>query len=92
MPYIFGNVGAENFLHFKEIIDNSKFNFYEIKYLYYFKSNRWDIMTKNGLTIKMPFDLTETKLNLIYKIIKKNNFNDTKIIDFRQNNLMVVNE
>ena len=68
------------------------FQINKIKSLYYFKSNRWDIITKDGLLLKMPINLTVKKVNLIFEIIKKNNFNNVKIIDFRQNNFMVINE
>ena len=92
LPYIFGDIDVNNFLSFKEIIDISNFEFNEIKNLYYFKSNRWDIVTKDGLLLKMPSNLTLKKMNFIFEIIKKDNFSDLKIIDFRQNNMMVINE
>ena len=37
LPFIFGNVDIENFLHFKNIIDYSKFHFENIQKLYYFR-------------------------------------------------------
>jgi cell division protein FtsQ len=92
LPYIFGNLNVNNFLNFKKIIDNSNFKFNEIMDLYYFKSNRWDVMTKDGLTLKMPSNLTVEKLNLIFKVIQNNDFNDNKILDFRQTNMMFTNE
>ena len=91
LPFIFGNVDVSNFLYFKEIIDNSNFRFNDIENLYYFKSNRWDVITKDGLTLKMPSNLTVEKLNLIYKIIQENGFDNDKIIDYRQNNMIVIN-
>ena len=91
LPYIFGNIDVNNFLYFKEVIDNSNFKFNDIKNLYYFKSNRWDVLTKDGLTLKMPPNLTVKKLNLLFKIIQKNDFSDEKIIDYRQSNMMVIN-
>ena len=92
LPYIFGDIDVENFLFFKKIIDISDFEFNKIKNLYYFKSNRWDIITKEGLLLKIPINLTVKKLNLIFEIIQKNNFSDVKIADFRQSNMMVINE
>ncbi len=92
LPYIFGNINVQNFLKFKKNIDNSNFKFNEIENLYYFKSNRWDVKTKGGLSLKFPLNLTVQKLNLIYKIIQKNNFKENKILDFRQSNMMVTNE
>ena len=50
------------------------------------------MVTNNGLTLKMPSNLTVEKLNLIFKIIQKSDFNDSKIIDYRQNNMIVINE
>ena len=91
LPYIFGNIDVNNFLKFKKIIDESNFEFNEIKSLYYFKSKRWDVVTKNGFTFKMPLNLTVDKLNLLNEIINKNEFNNSKIIDFRQNNVLVIN-
>ena len=52
MPFIFGNINVQNFLKFKKAIDNSNFKFNEIENLYYFKSNRWDVKTKEGLSLK----------------------------------------
>ena len=92
LPYIFGNINVNNFLNLKRIIDKSKLDFNEIKELYYFKSNRWDIVTKNGLTIKMPQKLDKKKLDYILNITQKDNFKNIKIIDFRQKNMMVINE
>lgn len=92
LPYIFGNIEVDDFLEFKKMIDISDFEFNKIKNLYYFKSNRWDLVFQNGLILKMPINLTIKKLNLIYKIIEKNNFKKVMIIDFRQNNMLVINE
>ena len=92
LPFIFGNVDLDNFFYFKKIIDNSNFKFDEIEKLYYFKSKRWDLLTKDGLTIKMPLNLTVEKLNLFYEIIKRKNLGDQKVLDFRQANMIVVNE
>ena len=92
MPFIFGNINVQNFLKFKKAIDNSNFKFNEIENLYYFKSNRWDVKTKEGLSLKLPSDLTVQKLNLIYEIIQKKNFSGNKTLDFRQSNMMVIDE
>ena len=92
MPFIFGNINVQNFLKFKKAIDNSNFKFNEIENLYYFKSNRWDVKTKGGLSLKLPSNLTVQKLNLIYEIIQKKNFGGNKILDFRQSNMMVIDE
>mgnify|MGYP001382230979 CR=1 FL=1 len=91
IPFIFGDVDLDSFFYLKKIIDSSNLKFNKIKNLYYFKSKRWDLVTKDGLIIKMPLNLTVEKLNLIYEIIKKKEFKDKKIIDLRQFNMIVIN-
>ena len=92
LPFVFGDVDLNNFLYLKEIIDISNFEYNSIKDLYYFKSNRWDILTKDGSILKMPKNLTVEKLNLIFKIIKNQKLNNAKTFDFRQKNMLVINE
>ena len=92
LPYIFGKIDVKNFLIFKDLIDNSKIKFDNIENFFYFNSNRWDIVNKQGLILKLPNNITIEKLNLIHKIIKDERFKNLKIIDFRQNDLMVINE
>ena len=92
LPFIFGDINIDNFIYFKRMIDSSKFEYKTIKNLYYFKSNRWDILTNQGLTLKMPSNLTVQELNKFFRIIQKNNFNDIKFFDFRQKNMMITNE
>jgi hypothetical protein len=40
----------------------------------------------------MPKNLTVEKLNLIFKIIKNQKLNNAKTFDFRQKNMLVINE
>ncbi len=92
LPYIFGNIEIKNFLDFKKKIEKSNFQYQDIKNLYYYKSNRWDLMTKDGLILKMPNNIDIQKLDEIFKIIQKDNFIKSKILDFRQKNMMIINE
>ena len=50
------------------------------------------IWKKDKVTLRMTSNLTVDKLNLIFKIIKNSNLNNVKIFDFRQNNMLVINE
>ena len=92
LPFIFGNVEPTDFLKLKTHINNSKFDFDQIKNLYFFKSKRWDIETKAGLIIKLPLDQIETSLNNLSKIIISEEFKDKKIIDLRQKNQVILND
>ena len=49
----------------------SKFTFTEFKTLYFFPSNRWDILTNDDILIKLPQDNISKSLNLAYKIMNR---------------------
>ena len=89
LPFIFGNIEIEEFLKLKKIIDNSSFNYDNIKNLYYFKSKRWDIETKDNLIIKLPVNKLEDSFKILLKLFEKEEFKNIKIIDFRQNNQVI---
>ena len=91
LPFLFGNIEIKEFLKFKKIIDKSKFDYDIIKNLYYFKSKRWDIETKDNLIIKLPDKKLEDSFKLLLKIYEKKEFKDFKIIDLRQNNQVIYN-
>ena len=90
LPYIFGEFNSKDFLVFKKNIEQSKFTFTEFKTLYFFPSNRWDILTNNGILIKLPKDNFLKSLNLAYKMIRSNDFKNKNLIDLRVNNHLVI--
>ena len=90
LPYIFGEFNPKDFLTFKKNIDQSRFIFAEFKTLYFFPSNRWDILTNDDILIKLPQDNFLQSLNLAYKIINSNNFKNYNLIDLRINNHLIV--
>ena len=92
LPFIFGNVEPNDFLKLKAYINNSEFNIEKIKNLYFFKSKRWDIETKDGLLIKLPLNQIEKSLNNLSKIIILEEFKNKKIIDLRQTNQFILND
>ena len=90
LPVIFGKVEVEEFIKFKSLIDNSIFDFKEIKNLYYFKSKRWDIETKDGLLIKLPKEHLVKSFELIINILNNKDLQNMNIIDLRQNNQIIL--
>ena len=90
MPYIFGEFNSQDFLSFKKNIARSKFTFTKIKTLYFFPSNRWDILTHDNILIKLPQDNIFKSLNLAYKVINSNSLIDTNLIDLRINNHLII--
>ena len=91
LPFIFGNVEVIEFLKFIDLINNSKFNYFDIKNLYYFKSKRWDIETKDGILIKLPMNNLSRSLEILSKFINENNLENIDYIDLRQNNQIIFN-
>tara|TARA_Y100000768_G_C23803192_1_gene598214 strand:- start:127 stop:747 length:621 start_codon:yes stop_codon:yes gene_type:complete len=92
LPFIFGDVDILNFLKLRELIINSEFNYDQVQNLYYFKSKRWDIETKNGLIIKLPIKDIEKSLQNLSKILISKKFENIKVIDLRQNSQIILND
>ena len=91
LPIIFGTVDTAEFLRLKNLIDNSIFDFSDIKSLYYFKSKRWDIETKDGFLLKLPQENLSKSFELFINIINNKNFQNSNIIDLRQSNQIILN-
>ena len=90
LPYIFGKFNSQYFLIFKKNIKQSKFTFRKFKTLYFFPSNRWDILTNDNILIKLPQDHLSETLNLAYKMINSDEFKNKKLIDLRMNNTLII--
>ena len=90
LPYIFGEFDSKEFLIFKKYIEKSKFSFTEFKTLYFFPSNRWDILTNDNILIKLPREKLSDSINLAYKILNNNKFKVKNFIDLRVNNHLIV--
>ena len=92
LPYIFGKPEIQEFLKFKQIVDQSKFSFDEIENLYFFPSKRWDIKLKENVLIKLSKDDINNSLNYSYEILKDQNFKKIKVIDARILNQIIIND
>ncbi len=92
LPFIFGNPQIEEFLKFKQIIDNSKIEYKEIKSLYYFGTGRWDLVLNNDITIKLPEENIEKSLKLVFEFLNSNEIDGFKVIDARIKNQIIIND
>ena len=90
LPYIFGEFNSKDFLTIKKNINQSKFTFRKFKTLFFFKSNRWDILTNNDVLIKLSLNNSLDSLNLAYKIINNSEFKKIKIIDLRIKDHLII--
>ena len=90
LPYIFGKFNSKEFLKFKETVEYSKFNFTDLKAIFFYSSKRFDILTIDEILIKLPKNNLLKSLNVANKIIIDNQFKDKKIIDLRVTNHLIV--
>ena len=91
VPFIFGNFNKKDFFELKKVIDETNFDYLEIKNLFFFKSGRWDIETKNGLLIKLPKNDLKKKFKLLIKFLSKNDQKKINKIDLRSINQIIIN-
>tara|TARA_Y100001958_G_C21245997_1_gene576103 strand:+ start:5068 stop:5754 length:687 start_codon:yes stop_codon:yes gene_type:complete len=89
-PLIVGNVDIEKFLKLRLILLNSEFKLSDFNKFYSFKSNRWDIVYKNKILLKLPDKQLEKSISLFKKILDNKNIQDIKIIDLRLINKIIL--
>ena len=91
LPFIFGEFKNKDFFNLYREINDSSFDFNEIKKLFFFNSGRWDIETYSGVLIKLPKEKFKQSFNISLKILNNDKFKEIKIIDLRQNNQVIIN-
>ena len=91
LPFVFGDLNIDEFLKFKNEVDESIFDFKKIIKLYYFKSKRWDIETSGGYLIKLSRNDVEKNLNLFVRLSNEDKFKNELVIDFRQKDQIILN-
>tara|TARA_A100001388_G_C28651724_1_gene442288 strand:+ start:109 stop:777 length:669 start_codon:yes stop_codon:yes gene_type:complete len=91
VPFIYGAFEEKNFFKLKKAIDDTNFNYNDIKSLFSFKSGRWDIETKNGVLILLPKDKIKESLELYLLFSKQNHKREINKFDLRQYNQVITN-
>ena len=91
LPFIFGKPKINEFLDLKKKVDKSKISYDQIKNLFFFQSNRWDLQLKNNIIIKLSKDNMIESINYSYDFLNNNTLLDYKIIDVRVKNQIIVN-
>lgn len=92
LPYLEGAPDSEEFLRFFNIVKKTNFKYTQIQKIFFFPSKRWDIKTKNGILIRLPKENLDDALNLSYNLINDIRFINTKSIDLRVYNQIILNE
>ena len=88
LPLVFGD--HKSFSDFYKILKKVNFPLSEIKKFYLFESKRWDIVTKNNQTIKLPIKNYEISLQNFIDFKDQINFGKYKIFDYRINNQIIL--
>lgn len=91
IPFIFGDFENKSFFALKNAIDQTDLDYNTIKSLFFFKSGRWDVETKNGILIKLPKNEVKRSLEVLIKFLKMTQKKKISEIDLRQNNQIVIN-
>ena len=92
LPLINGDPSIGDFIKFKKIIDNSRFEYKDIKKLYYFSSNRWDMEINNGPIIKFPRNNPEKVIELVFEILFNQNLINIQTVDARIKDHIILND
>ena len=92
LPFIFGKPHITEFLKLKSTLDISKIDYNKIKNFYFFPSKRWDIQLKNNIVLKLPREKLSDSLDNAFEFINNESFNNTKVLDLRIKNRLIVND
>ena len=88
LPTVFGN--KDNFNYFYKQLVKINFPIDQIKSFYFFETNRWDLLTVNNKTIKLPIKNYEISLKNFIDLKDQINFRKYKIFDYRINNQIIL--
>ena len=88
LPIIFGD--KDSFKKFYINLRKINFPINTIKSFYLFEAKRWDLLTNENKTIKLPIKNYDQSLMNYINIIGKKNFQKYKIFDYRINNQLIL--
>ena len=89
LPVIFGN--EKDFKTLYTNLKKTNFPIKTIEKFFLYKSKRWDLLTTNNITIKLPINEYNKSLDNFIKITKNKNLNKYKTFDYRINGQLILN-
>ena len=81
LPVIIGN--HNNFSSFFYKLKKNNFKINSIKAFYYFEVGRWDVILKDGRTVKLPETNYENIITEVDSLLNNPSFSQYKIFDYR---------
>ena len=91
IPTIIGNFNNENLLNLKKAANDSSFDFFSIKKLFFYDSGRWDLELNSGILVKLPRNNILESLKFLILILAEKQEKKIDIIDLRQKNQIILN-
>ena len=88
LPVVFGS--KENFQKFYKDLKQINFPVRLIKKYYFFESRRWDLLTVENQTVKLPINNYKKSLENFLLIRNQINFEKYKTFDYRVNNQVIL--
>ncbi len=88
LPVVFGS--KENFQKFYKDLKQINFPMKLIKKYYFFESRRWDLLTVENQTVKLPINDYKKSLENFLLIRNQINFEKYKTFDYRVNNQIIL--
>ena len=90
IPRIFGDFEINEFLALNKLLINHQLEIAKIENYYYYKNKRWDLFFSSGLTLKLPSENTDEAINIYKKLFENDTLTNTKIVDLRVANQIVL--
>ncbi len=88
LPVVFGD--RDNFKNFYNNLKKIRYPVNSIKSLYYFESQRWDLLTKKNKLVKLPNKNYMKSLVNFLSIKDRDNFAKYKTFDYRINDQLIL--
>ena len=89
LPNIYGKDAEYYFNDFQKLLKLNDFNLDIISSYYFFKINRWDLVTNSQKVIKFPSKGLREAINVANKLLNNKDFNKYSVIDLRINNKII---
>ena len=92
IPIVSGSNNLKNIFNVVSLIKKSNFNYTSINKIIFFKSGRFDINLRNGVVLKFPVKFNKKIINYGNNLLYEKKFTNSKIIDLRVKNKIIINE
>ena len=91
LPTIFGKFKIDDFISFREKLNQNKVDYSKISKYYFHKNKRWDLYFNNSILLKLPEKNIDNALSLFKHFQKNNKIKPNTIVDLRIANRVILN-